>query len=87
MDRVLLEGLVVRAQLAVLNPSTPFETFLYEDLDLNAPSELSFTPDIVCLEITGPEYTDISFVDLPGAPPEPRLQHSSFADGPCRLDS
>ena len=72
-DRVSLEGLVLRAQLAILNPSIPFTRFLHEDLDLDAPSELSFSPDIVCLEITGPEYTDISFVDLPGAPPEPRL--------------
>jgi hypothetical protein len=69
-DRDFLEGLVLRAQLAILNPSIPFARFLHEDLDLDAPSELSFSPDIVCLEITGPEYTDISFVDLPGAPPE-----------------
>ena len=84
-DRDLLEGLVLRAQLAILNPSIPFARFLHEDLDLNAPSELSFSPNIVCLEITGPEYTDISFVDLPGALPEPRLQHASSLMVPAGL--
>jgi hypothetical protein len=69
-DRELLEGLVLRAQLAILNPSIAPARFLHEDINLDAPSELSFSPDIVCLEITGPEYTDISFVDLPGTPPK-----------------
>jgi hypothetical protein len=85
VDRDLLEGLVLRAQLAILNPSIPYERFLHEDLNLNAPSELSFSPNIVCLEITGPEYTDISFVDLPGAPPEPKLHHASFLMIPAGL--
>ena len=29
-------------------------------------NELTFSPNIVCLEITGPDYSEISFVDLPG---------------------
>jgi|SRR5712672_807392 len=57
---------VERAQLAILNPSSPAEKFLDPDVDLNEPADLSFSPSIVCLEITGPEYSDISFVDLPG---------------------
>ena len=77
-DKELLEDLVLRAQLAILNPGIPAERFSHGDVDLNAPSELSFSPDIVCLEITGREYTDISFVDLPGTPLNSRLQHPNL---------
>ena len=85
-DKDLLESLVLRAQLAILNPNFASETFLYPNVDLNHPSELSFTPNIVCLEITGPDYTDISFVDLPGTSPKFILQ-DTFSDGHHRLDS
>jgi len=84
-DRVLLEHHVLRAQLAVLNPSIPPQRFVDEDIDFSGKSELSFSPDIVCLEITGPEYTDISFVDLPGTPPKSKLQHTSLLIVPTGL--
>jgi len=61
---------VERAQLAILNPSWPAETFLDDDVDLRAQAEFSFSSGIVCLEITGPDYSDISFVDLPGTSPK-----------------
>jgi hypothetical protein len=77
-DKNLLENLVLRAQLAILNPNVSSATLLYPDVDLSAPSELSFTPNIVCLEITGPDYTDISFVDLPGTSPKFRVQDTRF---------
>ena len=72
-EKHLLEDRVLRAQLAILNPDFPSETFLNPDVDLSGSSDLSFTPNIVCLEITGPDYTDISFVDLPGTAPKFRL--------------
>jgi hypothetical protein len=84
-DVELLEEVVLRAQLAILNPSVPFETFLDPNADLNGQTELSFSPDIVCLEITGPNYTEISFVDLPGTPPNPQAAIYQFADGPAGL--
>jgi hypothetical protein len=65
-DRDLVKDRVQRAQLAILNPSEPAETFLSANVDLRASADLSFSSNIVCLEITGPEYSDISFVDLPG---------------------
>jgi hypothetical protein len=77
-DRLLLERRVFWAQHAILNPSIPSQRFVDEDVDLSDTGELSFSPDIVCLEITGPEYTDISFVDLPGTPPKSKLQHTSL---------
>jgi hypothetical protein len=69
-DSELVKGRVERAQLAILNPNLPAETFLEANVDLRAPAELSFSSSIVCLEITGPEYSDISFVDLPGTSPK-----------------
>ncbi|KAI0262180.1 P-loop containing nucleoside triphosphate hydrolase protein [Gloeopeniophorella convolvens] len=65
-EKAQLEDRILRAQLAILNPSRPSSSFLDPGADLASPPELSFSPDIVCLEITGPEYHDISFVDLPG---------------------
>ncbi|KAI0295245.1 P-loop containing nucleoside triphosphate hydrolase protein [Russula brevipes] len=56
-DKYRVEDRVWRAQLAILNP---------RNSDPTAPTEVSFSPDIVCLEITSPNHSDISFVDLPG---------------------
>ena len=69
-DSVSVKDRVERAQLAILNPSLPAETFLGANVGLGVPTELSFSSSIVCLEITGPEYSDISFVDLPGRSPK-----------------
>lgn len=68
-DKDLVKDRVERAQLAILNPTLPSESFLNANVDPRAPAELSFSNSIVCLEITGPEYSDISFVDLPGTSP------------------
>src|SRR6266566_5659665 len=60
-DRDSVKGRVERAQLAILNPKSPAETFLDANIDLRTQaqqSELSFSSSIVCLEITGPEYSD-----------------------------
>ncbi|KAA1470471.1 hypothetical protein DENSPDRAFT_774675 [Dentipellis sp. KUC8613] len=55
-----------RAQRAILNPSTNFQTFLQgPDADPNA-MELSFSKNTICLQISGPDVADLSFVDLPG---------------------
>ncbi|KAH9007592.1 P-loop containing nucleoside triphosphate hydrolase protein [Lactarius deliciosus] len=64
-DKDLLEDRISRAQFAILNPSTPAGTFLEGNADPGG-NELTFSPNIICLEITGPEYSEISFVDLPG---------------------
>ena len=72
-DIDLVEDRVQRAQLAILNPKSPAESFLDADVDLRTPAELSFSPNIVCLEITGPDFSDISLVDLPGTSPKFKL--------------
>ena len=72
-DKDLVERRVLQAQLAVLNPSLPAETFLDSNIASGDQTELSFSLSIICLEITGPEYSDISFIDLPGTPPQLKM--------------
>ncbi|KDQ21433.1 hypothetical protein BOTBODRAFT_98847 [Botryobasidium botryosum FD-172 SS1] len=67
-DRV--ELVLRRAQTAILNPHVPHTNFL--DLDVEElkgfkhGQALKFSRNVVCLDISGPEQTDLSFVDLPG---------------------
>ena len=67
-DKSHVEERIRRAQRAILNPSTSHETFLSgPDRDPDAKTELSFSKNCVCLELSGPDLTDLSFCDLPGA--------------------
>lgn len=53
-----------RAQLAILNPSRMPEDFLCDTHE--GPSELTFSRDLITVEISGPNVVDLSFYDLPG---------------------
>jgi hypothetical protein len=53
-----------RAQRAVLSPSTPSEVFLSA---ADTATELSFSANRIVLNITGPDVTDLNFIDLPGS--------------------
>ena len=73
-DKKDVEERIRRAQRAILNPSTNHDTFLTgPDVELDGKPELSFSKNCVCLELTGPNLTDLSFCDLPGMwfPPYP----------------
>ena len=62
-----VEGIIARAQLAILNPSTNYEEFRdmpVEDID-QVVNELTFSKNSVIIEITG-ERADLTFIDLPG---------------------
>ena len=70
-----LEEMIRRAQLAVLNPDVPSVNFETLDTTQLVPGEvppdctcpLSFSSDVICLDIEGPDVTDLAFIDLPGA--------------------
>jgi hypothetical protein len=65
-DKADVEERIRRAQRAILNPSTPSKEFLRShNLDV---SELTFSKNCVCLQISGPDVADLSFCDLPGMP-------------------
>lgn len=73
-DKGELEEMLRRAQLAILNPSVEADKFV--DLDtslledgewpLGSVKQLSFSDNVVCMDISGPDLTDLSFIDLPG---------------------
>jgi hypothetical protein len=75
-DPILVEGILRRAQLAILNPSLAPQVLL--DLDQaslarikggSSPSgstkQLSFSTNVVCISIAGPQVADLTFLDLP----------------------
>jgi hypothetical protein len=62
-DKLLVTERIRRAQCAILNPNTDPDFFLADDLEER---HLSFSSSSVCLEISGKDVDDLSFVDLPG---------------------
>lgn len=73
MDRDNVELAIRRAQAAILNPSIPYTRFLElperdirDGKAVDGQKPLAFSKNIVCLDISGPDVTDLSFVDLPG---------------------
>ncbi|KAK7693683.1 hypothetical protein QCA50_003253 [Cerrena zonata] len=59
-----LERMIRYAQVAILNPSSDPNVFLSGSVP--AASELRFCSDVVCIDVKGPELTDLTFIDLPG---------------------
>jgi len=68
-EKSRVEERIRRAQRAILNPSTGYETFLLGPDEDPDEKELSFSKNCVCLELSGPDLTDLSFCDLPGTCP------------------
>ncbi|PBK78407.1 hypothetical protein ARMSODRAFT_947314 [Armillaria solidipes] len=71
-DKSAVESLLRRAQPSVLNPGIPVEKVLHAPTEeLTKWSEQSqkmqpFSRNVVCVDLSGPELTDLSFIDLPG---------------------
>ena len=61
-----IEDRIKRAQLAILNPSTPSDDFLTVDLPFTQTNESRFSKNSIILDISGPGVDDLAFVDLPG---------------------
>lgn len=62
-----------QAQAAVLNPKVTSDQFLHMDeQDIKGfqcgEKSLSFSRNAVCIDLEGPDLTDLSFIDLPGTP-------------------
>ena len=72
-DKAEVELVLRRAQAAVLNPKAQPNKFANISAEMlrNMPNELAFSRNAVCLDISGPELTDLAFVDLPGALMQP----------------
>ncbi|KIY62353.1 P-loop containing nucleoside triphosphate hydrolase protein [Cylindrobasidium torrendii FP15055 ss-10] len=67
-DKDELEIQLRRAQLAILNPDTDPDNFLEMNRQQASahPNQLGFSSNVVCLDVSGPETPDLSFIDLPG---------------------
>ncbi|KAF8420218.1 P-loop containing nucleoside triphosphate hydrolase protein [Tirmania nivea] len=66
-----VEGALMTAQSAVLNPSKRWKDFaMKQELGGSNPMmedcEVKFSPNVVCLEITEPGLPNLAFIDLPG---------------------
>jgi len=62
-----LEEIIARAQLAIINPMTPYTEFLGSTVTaLRKKLHCDFSPNIVCIEISHPDVPSLSFYDLPG---------------------
>lgn len=70
-----VELVLRRAQTAVLNPARPQSDFLqydYDELqDIGQKHQLLFSKNVVCVDLFGPEFTDLTFIDLPGTYSQP----------------
>ena len=72
-----IEERIKRAQLAILNPTTPADNFLTVDLPYALDNESRFSKNSIILDISGPDLNDLAFVDLPGVYPATRPGHSA----------
>lgn len=63
-----------RAQLAILNPQMSHAKILsstieqLKELSAQSSKSLPFSRNVICVDLEGPELTDLSFIDLPGKP-------------------
>ncbi|KAI0650981.1 P-loop containing nucleoside triphosphate hydrolase protein [Trametes meyenii] len=67
-DKSRVEGMLRRAQAAVLRPDIDPSEFVHRDRPegIKGKKPLRFSKNVVCVELTGPDLADLSFVDLPG---------------------
>jgi hypothetical protein len=71
-DKDQLESMIRKAQLAILNPSIESQRFVdatpeeVKSGPFATTREISFSPDVVCLDIQAPDVPNLSFIDLPG---------------------
>lgn len=59
---------IQRAQRAILNPSIPPDVFLS---GADTGHEVSFSSNRIVVHVSGPDITDLNFIDLPGSYFEP----------------
>ena len=62
-----VEDRLRRAQLAILNPGVDSDKYLTGKAPAGSSGEVAFSENFVSVEISGPEVTNLSFCDLPGA--------------------
>lgn len=61
-----VEHVLYLAQLATLNPGSPYERYLPGNPKPKDERQVKFSPNVVRLDISGPGLPNLSFTDLPG---------------------
>lgn len=70
-DKKDMELALRRAQAAILNPSIGSHKFLTMSAEqlrkgVQGSKPMLFSKNVVCVDLAGPELTDLAFIDLPG---------------------
>jgi hypothetical protein len=82
LNRHEVHDLIHRAQLAILNPSADLARYIpsggLADMEISSNLEVKFSPNIIRLDIQGPEYCNLSFTDLPGIIAMPEVKSEQF---------
>ncbi|KAJ5721643.1 uncharacterized protein N7483_009577 [Penicillium malachiteum] len=65
-DKGEVQDVIWRAQFAILNPTTDSQDFLPPRDIQFAEKEVKFSPNVIRLDISGPDLPNLSFYDLPG---------------------
>ncbi|KAI1760099.1 P-loop containing nucleoside triphosphate hydrolase protein [Hypoxylon sp. FL1150] len=82
-----IEEVLRWAQIAILNHNQSFERFIPHEGDIatntsldkaSCETDAEFSPNIVALEIKGPELPDLSFYDLPGVFMAPEKEEDEY---------
>ncbi|MCJ1463834.1 hypothetical protein MMC07_002443 [Pseudocyphellaria aurata] len=66
------------AQLATLNPSSPYDKYLPGKADPGDSMQVKFSPNVVRLDISGPGLPNMSFYDLPGVISQPEVPEEQY---------
>lgn len=66
------------AQLATLNPSSPYDKYLPGKDDPGDTMQVKFSPNVVRLDISGPGLPNMSFYDLPGVISQPEVPEEQY---------
>lgn len=65
-NKAEVEHVLYLAQLATLNPGSPYENYMPGKPKPKDDHQVKFSPNVVRLDISGPELPNLSFYDLPG---------------------
>jgi hypothetical protein len=72
-DKNQVEAALVRAQTAILNPSKKWTQYVgmgsmyaRNGKSREPEFEVKFSPNVVCMEMVGPDLPNLAFIDLPG---------------------
>lgn len=78
-DRSQVQNAIWWAQLAILNPTSDSQEYVPgKNSGTSASMEVKFSPNIVRLDISAPDFPNLSFYDLPGVINQPDVESEKY---------